>query len=77
MLILILNFNGGEMQDLQNIFITKNIVIYFIIIELIVFLMLNHVKILNNLVMQRTNELNNQLVENKNLYNRHNIFIKM
>lgn len=45
-------------------------VIYFIIIALIVFFMLNHVKILNNLVMQRTNELNNQLVENKNLYNR-------
>lgn len=45
-------------------------IVYFIIIVLIVIFILNYVKILNNLVMQRTNELNSQLNENKKLYNK-------
>ena len=45
-------------------------VIYFTVIVLVVYFLLNYVKILNNLVMQRTNELNSQLNENKKLYNK-------
>lgn len=45
-------------------------IIYIITIILTIYLILNRVKILNNLVEQRTIELNSKLIENKKLYDK-------
>lgn len=44
--------------------------LYIIIISIIIYLFYNQVKILDNLVRQRTQELNSKLNENKKLYNK-------
>ena len=44
--------------------------IYIIIIAIIIYIYYNQVKILDSLVIQRTQELNNKLEENKTLYKR-------
>nr|WP_243281408.1 ATP-binding protein [Clostridium sp. D53t1_180928_C8] len=45
-------------------------IIYIIIISSIIYIYYNQVKILDALVIQRTQELNNKLIENKKLYKR-------
>ncbi len=45
-------------------------IIYIIIIASIIYIYYNQVKILDALVVQRTQELNNKLIENKKLYKR-------
>ena len=45
-------------------------IIYIIIIASIIYIYYNQVKILDALVIQRTQELNNKLIENKKLYKR-------
>ncbi|CAM2077489.1 MAG: sensor histidine kinase [uncultured Clostridium sp.] len=78
MLIVGRNYNG-VWSDVSSINIkVKNSIwktpyayfIYIIIISAIIYLFYNQVKILDGLVRQRTQELNNKLNENKNLYNK-------
>ena len=72
------NYNGGW-SNVSSINIkVKNSIwktpyaycFYIFIISLIVYLFYNEVKILDELVRQRTQELNNKLNENKKLYNK-------
>jgi signal transduction histidine kinase/ligand-binding sensor domain-containing protein len=43
---------------------------YYVILLIIIYLVWNHVRILENLVKQRTNQLNKKLEENKKLYSK-------
>ena len=72
------NYNG-VWSDITKVNINvKNIIwktpyayaTYMIIITIIMYLICNEVKILEQLVTQRTLDLNNKLIENKNLYNK-------
>ena len=78
MLVIGRNYNG-VWSDITKVNINvKNTIwktpyaytIYIIIIITIIYLICNEVKILEQLVTQRTLDLNNKLIENKNLYNK-------
>ena len=78
MLVIGRNYNG-VWSDITKVNINvKNIIwktpyayaTYMIIITIIMYLICNEVKILEQLVTQRTLDLNNKLIENKNLYNK-------
>lgn len=70
---------NGEVTDVKQVKIKINkpwynstfaYLVYLFLILLIIYFIVNYVKILNSLVKQRTEELNKELLENEKMYNK-------